>query len=1255
MKRGQLTVNSEQVTEIRIVNIFYYSLFIIFLCYLLSVLSCRNPFEPSAKEKSAEGIGYFSLSVERVSTGRTILPATVRNDFALYTLEFLATDSTANSAVTVERTNANLSNPVSLDVGDWDLYVTAYMDAQKTRPAAWGELKGIAIDSGASVSRSLTLTAVIEGGEGTFRWTINYPTSVSIAKMTIVPLDTVNGTPEQTKYFGGGTPTVSKTGSLALNSGYYHVVFYLLNNQARSVERREILHVYKNLESVFDYTFTDGHFTYLIVTSGADSGTGTLRNAISGAPADGTIIVDPSVAVISLTSRLSISKSLTIEGNGVTITRDPSWTTVDNSSQLLYLSSSSSTKVTIKRVWFKDGMARCGAAIYNYGGTVSLESCIFSGNKNSPDYSFYGGGAIYNTGTMSVKGSTFYGNRSEGYGGAICMTGTLTLEGNLFYGNTAANSYPIVYRNSGTVISGGYNVVDIALGTGSTQSGWTETTGDKTISALPVTPVTFRLLSGRGAENVITTLPEGYPTADFYGNPISDSAAAGAVQATVSGSGYYLDLTVNSSSRGNASASPSPNTDGFVSGTVTLTASPATEYEWGYWLVDGANAGSANPLTLTLTDHTVVKAVFLTTFIVNNFTDASGSETTPGTLRNALTNALDDDVIRLSGVMAGQTIIAITSRLSISKSLTIEGNGVTITRDPSWTTVDNSSQLLYVSGNSANVTIRRVWFKDGMATGHGAAIYNYGGTVSLESCIFSGNWNQAFYNFMGGGALYNDNSGTMSVKGCTFYGNRSDAWVGAIYCYNGTLTIEGNLFYGNTAVRYPVNDYTTSGGYNVVDVPFGTGSTQSGWTAATGDKIISALPVSPVTFKLLPDNGAANVITVKPVGYPTADFYGNPISAGAAAGAVQAAVSGSGYYFGLTVNDSDRGSVSASPSPNADGFVSGTVTLTASPATEYEWGYWLVDGNNVGSTNPLPLTLTAHTVVQAVFVKTFIVNNFTDASGSETTPGTLRHALTNSVNDDIIRLSGVTPGQTTIALTGSLPNITKSITIEGNGVTITRDPAWTAVSSNSQFLFVRRGAKVIIKRVWFKDGMTTSYGAAINNTSGTVSLESCIFSGNQNSITNYRDGGGALYNDYDGTMSVKGCTFYGNRSEYYGGAISSCGTIIFEGNLFYENTAASNYPVIYREGGTVTSRGYNVVDVPLGTGEAQSGWTTVTGDTTVADILGSNATSPFVSTTTLEPVVGIRVVMPSTPIANFPTTDFYGQTRTWPGAAGAVK
>jgi hypothetical protein len=1243
------------------------------ICFLL--FGCNNLLEPP---KNAEaGKGSFSLSVDGVRTGRTILPVDdiPVTDFAVYTLEFFTTGTTTNPVVSENRTNANLSESVLLDAGTYDLHVTAYSDAEKTEPAAFGILEGIVIGAGAAVSKSVTLTALTEEGTGTFSWDISYPADVSSASMTITPLGET-GTAAQTLSFTGATPDAETEDSLTLNAGYYRVVFNLSKTGGQIATHREILHIYKDRESAFSYTFAEGDFiNAIMVTNGDNTGAGSLRQAITDVPTNGNriIIIDPSVKTITLTSALTVStaKNFTIEGNGVTITRAASWTP-GSTSQLLNISNASTT-VSISRVHFKNGRATTNGAAINTNGNLTLESCIFSGNQTTGSSGNAAlGGAIYHSGssgtTIKVRGCTFYGNKiiNSGNGAAIyCNASALTLEGNLFYGNTAP-TYPVVYRTGGSIINNGYNVVDVALGTGNTASGFASSTikpdTDKgSVSDLPISPLSFRLLSGSPAAGGIDSPSVDYPAIDFYGNNISASdtepVAAGAVQ-TAAAAGYYLGVSTNS---GSVSVNPQPDVDGIVPvGTVSITAMPNEGFNLAYWLENGVNAGSTNPLVFDpIEAHTTVEAVCQRLVEVTVFTDSASGDGDEGTLRLALTNAQDGDVISFVNVTAGTTQVELRRALPpITKSITIQGNGVTITPTSTWTS-NSTSQLLRITDGNAVVSISRVHFKNGRATGQaGTAIYNNGGNVSLESCIFSGNQTNTTDGSSGGGAISSTSGSTLNIKGCTFYENKS-AVGGVVRGDFATLIYEGNLFYGNTAPNGPVhyaNGCYVNSRYNVVDLAL---SRVTNFSAAAGrnDKGDSGLTVSPVNFKLLSGSQAAGVITTLPAGYPAVDFYGNSISNGAAAGAVQAGTTSTGYALLVSVNNSAAGSISnISPSQDADGLYSGNVTITATPTSPFTLSYWLVNGVKTPPTslNTLEFNpIDAHATVQAVFERIVEVTNFADTN----TAGTLRYALqTSRLQDgDVIRFGNtttpVTAGVTIVELTSVLPTITRSITIEGNGITITPSSTWTAGTS-SQLLYINNsGATVSISRVHFKNGKATTYGAAINNNS-TLTLESCIFSGNQHTGSL----GGAVYLS-GGTavnVKIKGCTFYNNSAGTNGGAVYNGSTLTLEGNLFYGNTAPSS-PVIYNyaaNSGTVTtSSRYNVVDMAQGTAGIPTA-----NNSTLQTLLGANTTTPFVDAAggDFAPVSDIQNVMPNAAIADFPTTDFFGDNRTWPGAPGAV-
>jgi len=640
--------------------------------------------------------------------------------------------------------------------------------------------------------------------------------------------------------------------------------------------------VTQNITLFARWEYTGGTIS---VTNNADRGPGSLRYAIDTVPPGYTIYIEDGVGTIRLESPLEINRSLTIKGNGTTLTRSAGWTAVEDMTQLLRITSSVVT-VGISRMHFTGGRANNnGAAINHNGGTLILESSVFSNNVTGGGGS---GGAIWsgNNGTLIANGNTFFGNSAGGLGGAIQSSGansTVTLTGNLFHGNTSALR-PVA--SGSNIVSGGFNVVDLPFGTGDNQSGWLVGTGDSFVADIPVSPVSFRLLSGSGAAGVIPSRTAEYPTVDFFGNGIIFPAAAGAVQSPAVG---YL-LTIIDNARGDVNVSPEPNVDGLHID-VTLTPVPSTatanEYTFSHWLVNGIEYGSDVPLNLRLTGNTNARAVFTTTLVVTDPGDATGAALRSGTLRYALQSSVVGDRIRFSGPITVELI----APLNVTSDIVIEGNGATITRSASFT------QMLHllVIYPEATVSISRIHFRGGMSSGSGGAIRNNGGTLILESCIFSHNVAAL------GGALENSNGGTLIVRGNTFFQNRATSAGGTINNSDGTLTMTGNLFYRNTAasgnmqpvVRNAAAATVKSLGFNIVDVMLGGGVFhQSGWIGGTGDTTLEGLGIPGIPFDeatFVPVDGLRNVMPGTPIeDFPAFDFNGNPRTWPGAPGAVNA-------------------------------------------------------------------------------------------------------------------------------------------------------------------------------------------------------------------------------------------------------------------------------------------------------------------------------------------------------------------------------
>jgi predicted outer membrane repeat protein len=1206
--------------------------------------ACQNPINPRGPEISIPA-GKGVVRVEAATGGaagggaRTVIPSLA--GFSRFEYWFAKDGGEAAEKTALE-------GVFEMEPGSYTVTVKAFVP-EGAQAAAEGTSAAFEIAAGTDAGAvTVTLVPVVGEGEGTLVFALTYPEDAELSSLTLTRLGgsesfdlTAQGTVETGvagKIFSG-----TKTG---IGAGYW-LARASLNKGEVYTGKSEVAHIYKDMSSTLGWVFDEADFVPIPVVSAADSGPGTLRAALQRTEAagfGGTIFIDlpEGNRVITLTSPLpKITTNLTIAGNGATLTQSGFVPADGYHTQLLFINDPGAM-VRISRLHFKGGrVSGQGGAIHTKG-SLTLESCIFSDNQQLVDNVDYRGGAVYSTGAVTVLGCTFYNNGSS-YGVISGHTGgTLYLGGNLFCGDAGVLVGGDIVGNTTSL---GYNVTDHGLGPTTGGIGWNAAASDiLMVTGLLISPATFKPMMDSPAATALTSLPEGYPARDFYGRLILAGGAAGAVQDQATGTGFFLDYGTTSSVHSTVSPDPAPDENGFYAAneSVTLTATAAADATFSHWTVNGANQEVQTPpnkLTFAMDAHTTVRAVFTKRWTVNDTGDTAGSAAAV-TLRYALNNAMDNDAIALP---AGATISLKTALPEIAKSMVIEGNGATLT---------GSVQLLYVRGIANTVKISRLHFKGGLASTDGGAIWSTG-TLTLESCIFSDNRQTATSGLVtGGGAVHIASTGVLTVLGCTFYNNR--AWKGAaIYHSQGvanSVLLTGNLFAGNAAsdsgnvASSRSGGRVTSMGYNVSDYAAGTdGAAGSGYGATTGDVFsVAALPLSPVSFKPVTGGAAANVLpNPLPEGYPAADFYGDPIAAGGAAGAVQTLAPAAGYSLDYGVNNNAYGTISPNPAPDANGFYAAnqSVTLTAQPNGGAQFSHWTVNGVTDAASNTLNLAMDAHKIVRAVFRVDYAVTDPGDTAGSAAA-ATLRYALSNAIDGDTIAL----PAGATIGLKAALPEITKSIVIAGNGATLTRDPSYTEASDTSQLLYVTGGAtvKVKISRLHFKGGRATNNGGAIRSTVN-LTLESCVFSDNQ--ITDFiamtqNTAGGAIHTA-TGSLTVLGCTFYNNTTRYRGGAIyCNSGTVSLTGNLFFGNTASNSGPVVY---GTATSYGYNVSDIYMGAAAVAGDLLTLTNLSFASP--GDPTTKPM-APANLETLVTLP--------ADFPATYFDGSHRETPAAAGAM-
>lgn len=199
----------------------------------------------------------------------------------------------------------------------------------------------------------------------------------------------------------------------------------------------------------------------LTVSTVADSGTGSLREAIAAASSGDTIQFSTSLAnqTLTLTTgqiEVGVGKNLIIDGAGaanLTISGN-------NASRILQLNSNSvtPTSLTIKNLTLANGYTpeQGGAITSTHQGRLAVENVLFKNN-----FADKGGGAIFSAfeGSLTVTGSKFDGNQAiaandERGAGAIAFfgPGNLTVRHSEFTNNRGINGAAINSLNGKLIV-----------------------------------------------------------------------------------------------------------------------------------------------------------------------------------------------------------------------------------------------------------------------------------------------------------------------------------------------------------------------------------------------------------------------------------------------------------------------------------------------------------------------------------------------------------------------------------------------------------------------------------------------------------------------------------------------------------------------------------------------------------------------------------------------------------------------------------
>ncbi len=179
-----------------------------------------------------------------------------------------------------------------------------------------------------------------------------------------------------------------------------------------------------------------------IVTSVADSGSGTLTDALQKASDGTTITFDKNLTgqtIYLAHGDLDINKSITIRGPTGSIN-----IRTGNAGQHIYIGQGHS--VTLENLTFTDSYTLKHSIIEN-DGNLTINNSTIDG-----DESYNRGGAIYNTGDLILNSDTIINNRVSTDGGAIYnLFGTVSINNSTIRGNTAKGNGGGIYSQGGTI------------------------------------------------------------------------------------------------------------------------------------------------------------------------------------------------------------------------------------------------------------------------------------------------------------------------------------------------------------------------------------------------------------------------------------------------------------------------------------------------------------------------------------------------------------------------------------------------------------------------------------------------------------------------------------------------------------------------------------------------------------------------------------------------------------------------------------
>ncbi len=599
-----------------------------------------------------------------------------------------------------------------------------------------------------------------------------------------------------------------------------------------------------------------------IVTSSADNGPGSLRDAIAlanGAPSDDVITFSSTPMVITLTSEIQITGngSLSIDGGA-----SPHNVTIDGGSG--------------------------GNRIFNVQGNVFLRGMTLqNGGDTADNASSLSGAAILSTGTLTLD-SIIVQNNWAPNGSTIENTGNGLTVNNAIVQNNSARAFVSVNsttRISNSTISGnlGANCSPYTGRGGTLYMVNTTTTGnlgpfcldnqngDQGFIVRNSTISDSILLDGSVLTNTLVTLDIGNTilagSTDGSINILSDIYLQGQRINVISRGGNVVgvnntgliflepgtpnaqgDLVGQPGSAVNAGLLPLADNGGSVPTAALAAASVARDYGINANAVDPFNsqplANDARGAGFQRISNTAVDvgAYEFQVLVVDNTTDNAALSacveavandcSLRGAIAKANTTAPGEDIIVFSNVFNSPQTIPLSATLpAITSTMTINGGNHKIV-------ISGSAQTRIFDVNAGGgLTIQNLTLANARSSTSGGAIFNNGTLTVISSTLT----NDSVVAGANGGGIFNAgtativnstisgnsaiasgagifNIGTLSLTSCTVANNVTAAAAGGIFNSAGAVSAKNTIIAGNfDSNNTPdLSGVLTSQGYNLI-------------------------------------------------------------------------------------------------------------------------------------------------------------------------------------------------------------------------------------------------------------------------------------------------------------------------------------------------------------------------------------------------------------------------------------------------------